>query len=207
MKHHIILASAATVTLAIGWTAAAALAEEGYEGIPSGGLPFEQVVEGPVCNPVHTESGGVVVQGDTNVPATSSGSYICGQQASLPPATMPATAMPGPSKMEVGERHTLPDIYFSLGSAWLTDRAIAQVDYFTYYDVIKTPVQSIHITGYADDQGSAESNLRLSKRRAEAVAAYMETKGIRRSHMIITGAGAVAGGISAANRRVEVTAE
>ena len=211
MKRRIAAASVAAIALTFGGVTASALAGEDEERTLATGLSFEQVAEGPVCNPVHTE-GGIVTQGESNLPAISGSSYICGQQASLPPTPMPGEAMPGPAlstppAMAAATRHDLPDVTFAFGSAWLSDRAIAQVDYFTYYDVTTTPVHSIHITGYADETGSARSNLLLSRRRAEAVAAFMETKGVPRSRMIISGAGSVAGGDPAANRRVEVMAE
>jgi len=207
MKRRIATAAVAAAVMVFGGAAASAQAGEETEGAITPGLTFEQVAEAPACTPVYTESGGVVAQGLTNIPATTSGSPLCGQQASLPPTTMPAGAMPAPANTAMAEPRSPRDVYFALGSAWLSDRAITQVDYFTYYDLIKTPTQNIRITGYADEQGSPQYNLWLSKRRAEAVAAYMETKGVPRSRMIITGAGSLPGGNPAGNRKVEVVAE
>jgi len=164
-------------------------------------------VEGPVCNIPHTESMGAVIEEQTNVPSTSDSSYACPQVSSLPPETTmtPPAPMPAGPNMGSAVARELPGVHFATGSASLTDAAIAQIDYFTYYNIIATPTRSVRITGFADEQGSAEANKALSARRAQAVASYMATKGVPRSRMTIVGAGATPGGWE--SRRVDILAE
>ncbi|HLG87904.1 MAG TPA: OmpA family protein [Alphaproteobacteria bacterium] len=50
-------------------------------------------------------------------------------------------------------------------------------------------VTQINVTGYTDTVGSEAYNMRLSRRRAEAVAAELEANGIQRSEMEIVGKG------------------
>ena len=47
----------------------------------------------------------------------------------------------------------------------------------------------VHVNGYCDAIGSVDYNLRLSQKRAEAVANYLEQRGIPASTMIIQGFG------------------
>ena len=51
------------------------------------------------------------------------------------------------------------------------------------------PKQRVEVNGYTDAIGSEAYNLRLSKRRAEAVVAYLESKGIAADRLIPQGFG------------------
>ena len=80
------------------------------------------------------------------------------------------------------------DTYFAFDSATLTagDR--------TGLDSVVTrlkanPDETVTVKGYTDDVGSAEYNLNLSKKRANAVAAYLEGKGISSSRITTEGLG------------------
>lgn len=74
--------------------------------------------------------------------------------------------------------------------------------------------RKIQIRGYTDSVGSDESNMALSKERAEAVASYLASRGVSRDHMTVEGLGEsdpiesndTATG-RAANRRVEITVQ
>jgi hypothetical protein len=65
-------------------------------------------------------------------------------------------------------------------------------------DVIRAAASQYHtsgsvllqVTGYTDDSASAGFNLRLSERRAMAVATVLESLGVRRSDMSVSGKGA-----------------
>jgi len=51
------------------------------------------------------------------------------------------------------------------------------------------PGTAVHVNGYTDAVGSEDYNLRLSERRAEAVAAYLENHGVPSSRLIPHGLG------------------
>ena len=51
------------------------------------------------------------------------------------------------------------------------------------------PNMKVYVNGYCDAIGTVAYNLRLSQRRAEAVAAYLEDKGIPASQLIPQGFG------------------
>jgi len=51
------------------------------------------------------------------------------------------------------------------------------------------PNMTVQVNGYTDAIGSEAYNLRLSDRRAEAVVAYLESKGIARDRLIPQGFG------------------
>ena len=73
---------------------------------------------------------------------------------------------------------SLPAAAFALGSAVLPDMLKRQLDVFgEVLSSKKGSQQKVRIVGHADASGSAEGNLALSQRRAEAVKAYLVTKG------------------------------
>ena len=51
------------------------------------------------------------------------------------------------------------------------------------------PNTIVHVNGYCDGIGGEDYNLRLSQKRAEAVANYLEQKGISATSLIIQGFG------------------
>jgi OOP family OmpA-OmpF porin len=70
---------------------------------------------------------------------------------------------------------------------------------------------NILVWGHTDTAGPAAYNMRLSERRAEAVAAYLESKGVSRSRMSVRGFGETQLAVptpdntpNAQNRRVEI---
>jgi len=71
----------------------------------------------------------------------------------------------------------LPYMAFEAGSAHITPQAAATLDAFVAdYDA---PAHCVMVVeGFADRVGPAERNLRLSQRRANAVAAYLRGKGV-----------------------------
>jgi outer membrane protein OmpA-like peptidoglycan-associated protein len=95
---------------------------------------------------------------------------------------------------------------FELGSATLTQEAQANAKAFA--EALNRPAlagKKVLIEGHTDRQGSADFNLELSQRRAQAVADYLKTLGIAGDRLQVQGHG-FAKPISSApekNRRVE----
>jgi outer membrane protein OmpA-like peptidoglycan-associated protein len=105
---------------------------------------------------------------------------------------------------------TLEGSSFASGSAKLSESAGEQLDKVVEFAAAKQDAD-LTVTGYTDDLGNAESNLKLSAARAEAVKAYLVQHGVAADRIIARGEGA-ANPIAdnktaegrAKNRRVEI---
>ncbi|PRE67864.1 OmpA family protein [Burkholderia multivorans] len=130
-------------------------------------------------------------------------------QCGAPPADAAPAAEPAPAAVE--HVSLAGDALFASGLATLTPAARASLDKLlnAYGDRSYTQVS---VTGYTDSVGSDASNLALSKRRAQAVAAYLQQRGLQARSLTVTGRGsadpiasnATAEG-RATNRRVEIS--
>src|SRR5690606_17889051 len=97
------------------------------------------------------------------------------------------------------------------------DRAEVQPQFYPVLDNLAGTLQQynqtiIEVAGHTDSVGSDAYNQQLSQNRAEAVASYLNSRGIMRDRMITVGAGETRPVASndtdagrAANRRVEIT--
>ncbi len=86
-------------------------------------------------------------------------------------------------------RYSLSDtLLFSTDSYELSDKARPVLDKL-YERLEKLSIQSIDIVGHTDDTGPEAYNLELSAKRAEAVAAYFENKGVGAVKLNISGKG------------------
>lgn len=99
---------------------------------------------------------------------------------------------------------------FKTNSAELNDEAFGKLDLIVTY-MKEHPAKRIIIEGHTDNQGSAAYNKRLSLKRAEAVKAYLVSKGIDAGRIEVIGYGEerpIADNGTAdgrqANRRVEI---
>lgn len=122
------------------------------------------------------------------------------------PPPPPPPAPPPPAK----ERIVLRGIHFDFNKSNIRADAAPILDEAA--DILsKHPDVTVNVDGYCDAIGSYAYNLRLSQRRSDAVAAYLEGKGIAASRLITHGYGkthfvatnATAEG-RAENRRVEL---
>lgn len=103
----------------------------------------------------------------------------------------------------------LEGVRFRPGSAVMTRRARRVLDHVAAV-LVRYPSVRARIIGHADNQGSTETNIDLSQRRAEAVKYYLVAKGVTETRLGAVGVGADAPlvqGTDAAsrakNRRIE----
>jgi OOP family OmpA-OmpF porin len=107
-------------------------------------------------------------------------------------------------------RFALPATSFKLGSAELPDVLRRQLDVFASVLAGKRGTgQVIRIEGHADASGSADANLALSQRRADAVKQYLVDKGADPAMLEAVGMGSKepkpgTDPYSPVNRRVEI---
>jgi outer membrane protein OmpA-like peptidoglycan-associated protein len=79
---------------------------------------------------------------------------------------------------------------FSYGSAELTPEARARLDGEILPKLIESrEIRYLHVYGHSDRMGSAESNRRLSEKRAENVRAYLVSKGVDADKIEVFGYG------------------
>src|SRR5664279_2977476 len=107
-------------------------------------------------------------------------------------------------------RYSLPASSFKIGSAELPELLKKQLDVFA--DVLRSKKGSgrqVSVVGHADASGTAEANLQLSVRRAEAVKEYLVQKGAEPGMLVVVGQGSKdpvnpGNPLGAENRRVEI---
>jgi OOP family OmpA-OmpF porin len=128
------------------------------------------------------------------------------------PVVMPAPApAPMPKPAPKPQTFRLEGANFATGSSRLLSGAGSKLDEVVQAAQGQAQVQ-LSVTGYTDSVGNADANVKLSQARAEAVKAYLVSKGVAASRISTAGKGAaepVADNTSAEgrakNRRVEVS--
>jgi OmpA family protein len=120
------------------------------------------------------------------------GHEICDPLIPPPPPPPPVVAQapppPPPPPPVEHEKLVLRGVHFDFNKAKIRPGDAAILDEAA--DILKShPDVNIYVDGYCDAIGSEEYNLKLSQRRADAVARYLEDKGIPESRLIPRGFG------------------
>ncbi len=103
------------------------------------------------------------------------------------PVPVPAPVAPPPPKKCDFAESLASDATFGFGKADLTASAKKQLDAVVAKAGACGTISSITITGHTDRIGKAKSNQALSERRAAAVKAYLESKGVKAASLTATG--------------------
>ncbi|SMH54567.1 OmpA family protein [Azospirillum agricola] len=91
-------------------------------------------------------------------------------------------------RTERGLVMTLGDILFATGRAELTSSAYERIDRLAQF-MQRYPARTVRIEGHTDSTGNADSNLRLSEARAQAVRDGLTARGVNPSRIITQGLG------------------
>jgi OOP family OmpA-OmpF porin len=141
-------------------------------------------------------------------PNTPAGVKVDGSGCPLPKAENVKVYVTEEDKKVV--KDAISNLEFDLGKATIRDHSLPSLDKVAELLVNKN--FSLKLAGHTDNSGSAALNMRLSKARAEAIKAYLVTKGANASRIEATGYGMtqpIASNKTAAgrqdNRRVEFT--
>ena len=122
------------------------------------------------------------------------GHFLCdrsGQPSPPTPAASEAPPPPGPlAKVVVTDEQmvTLEPIYFDLDRATIEPGSLPILDAVAKA-ISERPQVKVRVEGHTDSTGSEPHNRRLSQRRAEAVAKYLEQKGIAADRLDAVGRG------------------
>ncbi|MEZ9743344.1 OmpA family protein [Vibrio splendidus] len=145
--------------------------------------------------------------------ATATASAVAVTQAPSEPITEPAVVVEEKTAVVVTKAQTesySQEMFATNSTELSTDGKIALMP---LVEVLKAhPQSSVDVVGHTDSTGAAEYNLMISKKRAAAVAAYIEEQGIEADRITASGEGeenpiasnATAEG-RAQNRRVDAT--
>ena len=90
---------------------------------------------------------------------------------------------------DIPERGIILPIHYALGSAALTSNSRRIIDTHILSLMLEDENSTVEIGSHTDSRGSAESNMRLSERRAKSVVVYLMSKGISQDRLIAVGYG------------------
>ncbi len=92
------------------------------------------------------------------------------------------------SPIDKGETIRLNNIFFEVNKAEIKEESYPELDRLVKI-MKENPQMKIEIAGHTDDTGSDEYNLRLSQKRADAVAEYLKEKSIASDRVLAKGYG------------------
>ena len=81
----------------------------------------------------------------------------------------------------------LPGVTFATASARLNWKSKVLLDHAA--QALKNLDVTLEVQGHTDNRGNPEANLALSQRRAEVVASYLESRGVKAEHLVARGYG------------------
>ncbi len=90
--------------------------------------------------------------------------------------------------IKIGSKIALRNVFFATGSSTVTAESYPELDRLVKL-LSDVPGLKIEISGHTDNQGSDKLNTTLSQERAEAVMAYVASKGIAANRMTAKGYG------------------
>ena len=192
----------------------------GYQAIVGAAMPLNEVTPGLSLTAEYRFMGTLSPEveagrrvGNTGGPATAevdnfNHSLLLGLRYAFNAAPPPAVVAPAPAAAPAPARTFL--VFFDFDRADLTDRARAIIAEAAT-NAGRVGTTRIEVAGHADRAGTPQYNQALSERRAQAVAAELERRGIARSAMSIQAFGEsrplvpTADGVrEPQNRRVEI---
>ncbi len=187
-------------------------------------LGAKQHVAEVVAAPLDSDNDGVIDSKDA-CPGTPAGVHVdaagcpldsdqdgVADGADLCPNTAKGTAVDrnGCPQVEASQAPELVVVHFDLNSAELSEAAQAKLRTVASRMVERKYIVAV-ATGYTDTTGTAQYNLALSRKRAEAVKTYLIERGVRTANLIAKGVGEADPSASndtkegrEQNRRVEV---
>jgi outer membrane protein OmpA-like peptidoglycan-associated protein len=125
--------------------------------------------------------------GSAGAPATFGGEVTYRfSEPSAEPAAAPAAYVPPPVQAPMAPKSYL--VFFDFNKSDLTPQAVTIVDQAAR-NAAPAKVTQLTVTGHTDTVGSDAYNMRLSRRRAESVAAQLEKDGIPSSEIAIVAKG------------------
>ena len=139
-------------------------------------------------------------KGARNLAASTGSAGSSGRTARASRAAAPPAAAPAPrtlSKMSCGHRRRLAqlnderplgDVYFDLDTSTIKDAGKAALTTNATY-LKRWPSTRISVEGHCDERGTAEYNLGLGERRANAVKAYLVELGVPGDRIVIVSKG------------------
>lgn len=132
------------------------------------------------------------------------------KEADAIPDAAPPLASAADAPIAIGSIITLSDVNFATGDHTIKPVAFPLLDSLAVFMTSNQQV-AVHIEGHTDDVGTEADNLALSQRRAAAVKAYLEAKGVAGNRISVKGLGEASPKTDnltqenrALNRRVEI---
>jgi outer membrane protein OmpA-like peptidoglycan-associated protein len=98
---------------------------------------------------------------------------------------VPPAVKPNPDSLK---RFIPKDVLFEQSKAIIMEVSKPELDQLAEY-LIRHPEQTVRIEGHTDNMGDSESNLSLSKKRAQSVARYLTSKGVDATRITTEGYG------------------